>query len=163
MTRHPAILLAAACLATTPVHAAEGPTGPAAAAVRQWFAADLSLGCVDQDGKVLSCSQKNGPTTGVFYGNADGGPGTPDAMALITYLADPTGNAQQTVAAAFRQDGTGQYRFIRRLNGASGTGVVPGTPVRFSGGKVMLTIQAMRPGDSRCCPTGRKQVSLDLR
>ncbi len=87
----------------------------------------------------------------------------PDAVAIVTFLIDPTGNAMGTAAAAFREDAHGRYRFVRRLDSIEGSGIAPGSRVRFGGGKAVMTVMVLRPTDGRCCPTGRKQLSLDLR
>ena len=103
------------------------------------------------------------PAVSVFYGNADGGSGTPDEVAVVNYTTDPTGNGTAVAAAAFRQDAGGSYRFVRRLNGIEGNGIAPSTQVRFGGGKAAMTVVVLKHTDSRCCPTGRKLVSLALR
>ncbi len=158
-----ALLLCAAFGAALPASAADSrPIGPAASAVMKWFGTDRTLGCVTPEGKDVTCGPPNGPGFTVSYGNADGGPGAPDAFVIVTFLTDPTGNAQSTAAAAFHQEGA-TFRFIRRYPDFRGSGLVPGTHVRFGGGKASMTVVTMKPGDSTCCATGRTQLSLPLR
>ena len=153
----------AACTIAMPVLAAGTPSGPAASAVRQWFGSDWSLGCSDPDGHTVPCGPANEPAFTVLYGNADGGGDMPDAVGIVTFVNDPTGNAQGTAAAAFRRDSGGNYRFVRRLNEMHGSGISAGSPARFGGGKVTVTVSVLQPGDGQCCPTGRRQISLNLR
>ncbi len=163
MIRLAALTIASGLVATQVVQAAGAPPGPAGAAFQQWFVSDRDLGCMDPGGRTVACGPSNIPAVGIFYGNADGGSGTPDAVAVVNYTADPTGNGTDVAAAAFHRDAGGSYRFVRRLNGIEGDGVAPGTQVRFGGGKAVMTVVVLKPTDSRCCPTGRKSVSLALR
>ncbi len=157
------LALVGGLLTSQDVHAARPPVGPAAAAVQQWYASDRELGCMEPDGRTVACGPSNMPVFSIFYGNADGGGGTPDAVVILNYVTDPTGNGVAVAAASFRQDAGGRYRFNRHLNGIEGDGVAPGTQVRFGGGAAAMTVVTLRPTDSRCCPTGRKLISLSLR
>ena len=163
MIRPAVLTVAGMALAGLPALAAGAPTGPAASAVQQWFTSDRHLGCVNQDGGDVACGSGNEPSITMLYGNADGGAGTPDAAAFVTYLTDPTGNGQSVAAASFHWDGDGLYRFNRRLYGLEGEMVAPGSRPRWGSGKVAVTMVVLKPTDSRCCPTGRKVVSLQVR
>ncbi len=140
----------------------DGATGAAAPAVRGWFAKDLSLVCSDPNGVTVRCGPANTPTIHIYYGNAGDGPGTPDALAFIRYLTDPTGSAEQVVVAVFRQSGGG-YEFVKRLPTALVGNVVPGAAVRFQHGQASWSAEALRSGDSRSMPTGHKQVTVSIR
>ncbi len=157
-----ALALALAFLPSAPARANE-PTGPAAAAISQWFRSDLQLDCFNPVGGSVPCGPPNQPVFQVAYGNADGGPGTSDAVAVVLYVNDPTGNGQLLAAAAFRQEGSGRYRLGRVLPGLTGAGLASGSPVGFGQGRATMTLIVHRPGDAACCPTGRRQVSLNLR
>ncbi len=157
-------VVAAAALFPPATRAAGGaPGGPAAVAYQQWFASDRQLGCMDRNGGAVACSLANEPYVTILYGNADGGAGTQDAVALLTYLPDPTGNAQANAAAAFHREGEGAYRFTRRLADAPGAMMTPGTQARWGGGKIAMTMVFLQPTDSHCCPTGHKLVTLQVR
>ena len=41
--------------------------------------------------------------------------------------------------------------------------VASGSPTRWGGGKVTVTMIVLKPGDGSCCPTGHKLVGLSLR
>jgi hypothetical protein len=143
--------------------AAEIVDGPAQAAATQWFSSDAALGCVTPDGVDIACGPRNGPSWHIFYGNADGGPGMPDAVAVVTYQSDPTGNAFNAAAAGFRQDPDGHFRLVSKADDVGAAGLVPGAPVVFGNGQAVFTVQAMNPGDSACCLTGTKRVEMPLR
>ncbi len=93
---------------------------------------------------------------------ADGGPGTPDALAFIQYVNDPTGNAEQLAVVVFRQTGGG-YQFVKRLPPNTAGNLAPGAVVRFQNGQASWSMEVLRASDSRSMPTGRKQVSVSIR
>ena len=163
MIRLAVLTVAGMALVGLPALAAGAPTGPAAGAVQQWFTSDRHLGCVNQEGGDVACGPDNETYVTLLYGNADGGVGTPDAVAFVTYNTDLLGNSQNIVAAAFHRDGDSPYRFNRRLYGLEGEMVAPGSRPRWGSGKVAVTMVVLKPTDSRCCPTGRKVVSLQVR
>ena len=136
-------------------------TGAAASAVRQWFTRDLSLECSDPNGATVHCGPANTPVIHIQYGNAGEGPGTPDALAFVQYVNDPTGNAQQLAVAVFRQTGDG-YQFVKRLPTMVGN-LAPGAAVRFQHGQATWTAVALQRSDSRSMPTGHKQVTVSIR
>ena len=136
--------------------------GAAAPAVREWFTRDLTLECSDPNGVTVHCGPSNTPVINIQYGNAGGGPGTPDALAFIQYLGDPTGNAEQFAVAVFRQTGAG-YQFVRRLPPAMVGNLAPGAAVRFGNGQASWTATALQRSDSRSMPTGHKQVTVSIR
>ena len=161
------LLVALSVLLPLGVHAAsedDGATGAAAPAVDQWFARDLSLGCLTRTGAPVRCGRDNGPTIHIYYGNADGGAGSPDALAFIRFVDDPSGNGEQLAVALFHQSRTGaDYQFVKRLPAAQVGDVVPGTPVRFEHGRASWTMLSLQSDDSRSMPTGRRQASVSLR
>ena len=142
----------------------DGATGAAATAVDQWFARDLSLGCLTRTGAPVRCGRDNAPTIHVYYGNADGGAGSPDALAFIRFVDDPSGNGEQLAVALFHQSRSGaDYRFVKRLPPAQVGDVAPGTPVRFEHGRATWTMLSLQSDDSKSMPTGRRQTSVSLR
>ncbi len=151
----------AAAIPIAPGYAAAQPAGAAMRAVTEWYGSDRSLGCMDPQGQVVGCGSKNEHSFQIFYGNAHGGPGNPDAVAILTYQPDPTGNGLGSVAAYFRQTGAG-YTFVRRLPGYNGISATPGAQARFGGGRVVIPVIYYKDSDLHCCPTGRRQVSLML-
>ena len=146
---------------TAPCRAGEG-TSPVASAAEQWFLSDPSLGCLNRQERKAVCGRDNEHSIAVYYGNADGGSGSQDAVVVATYLVNPLGNLQSSAVAYFHQDGS-NYRFVKRLPDVEGLSVAPGSPVRFGAGRVTMTIVTFKPMDPHCCPSGRKQVSLQLR
>ena len=98
----------------------------------------------------------------MYYGDADGGTSDKDALAIVNYLNDPSGNSGSIAGAYFKRDGSG-YRFVKTVPGVSGQGVAPGTKVRFGGGKAVLIMLTMRPGDFSCCLTGKTPLTVSLR
>jgi hypothetical protein len=149
-----AILVIVACL-TVPVTA-----GPAPAdlpdAYRHWFVSDRSVTCVTPDGRDRHCSITEAEHVEVRRNPADTA-----ALVFVTYLPDPTatGDATQLAAAAFRRD-AGGWRLVRAIPDAGGA---PAGKVVFAGGTATYPVAVPKPGDPRCCPTGRRQVSIDLR
>ena len=161
------LLLALSVLLPFGVHAAsgdDGAVGAAAPAVDQWFGRDLSLGCLTRTGAPVRCGRDNGPTIHIYYGNADGGAGSPDALAFIRFVDDPSGNGEQLAVALFHQFRPGaDYRLVKRLPPAQVGDVAPGTLVRFERGRAIWTMLSLQSDDSRSMPTGRKQTSVSLR
>ena len=153
--------------AVLPTFALAGPggdeaAGAAAPAVRQWFTRDLSLECSDPNGVTVHCGAANTPAIRIQYGNAGGGSGSPDAIAFVQYLNDPTGNAEQLAVAVFRQTG-GNYQFVKRLPPATVGNLASGAAVRFQNGQASWAAEALRAGDSRSMATGRRQVTVSIR
>ncbi|KQP32855.1 hypothetical protein ASF25_17755 [Methylobacterium sp. Leaf100] len=141
------------------------PMGPAMAgpaqadltgAFRRWFATDPSVTCVTPDGRDRRCSITQAEHVEVRRSPADTA-----ALVFVTYLPDPTaiGNATQLAAAAFRRD-PGGWRLVRTIPSAGGA---PAGKVAFTGETASYPVAVPKPGDPRCCPTGRRQVSIDLR
>ncbi len=143
--------------------AADGLTGPASPAVRAWFLGDGTLGCVDPDGHDRKCRADSSPRFQTFYGDADGGSGQPDAVVLVAYLNDPTGNAEQFAVAAFRQTASGAYRFVKTYPGVPGNGPAPGSTVRFGGGRATWDAVATPPYGTRAVSSTRQHVFIVLR
>ena len=143
--------------------AADGLSGPASPAVRAWFASDVTLGCVDPDGHDRPCRADSSPHYQTFYGDADGGSGQPDAVILVTYLNDPTGNAEQFAVAAFRQTASGTYRFVKTFPGAASNGPAAGSTVRFGGGRATWDAVRTPPYGARAVSSTRQHVSISLR
>ncbi len=137
---------------------AAGASGPAAAAANQWFGSDRALGCYTHEGQNSVCGSWIDQHMNIYYG----GDGNQDALAIVVYGKDPTGNALYTAAAYFHQDG-GAFRFVKSFTDLRGHGLAPKTTVRFAGGKAMLTMLTLRPGDALCCLTGRTSMTLNLR
>ena len=157
-----AFLVCATIVVSAPAMAADGATGPAATAALQWYSSDQSLGCLGPDAVTVACGAHNEPVLKLYYGNADGGPGAPDVLAVVLYLPDPTGNAQSDAVALFRREADG-FHFVRRLPNLGGHGLVPGSLVSFGNGRATVTVLVPKPGESGCCLTGRKTVELPLR
>jgi hypothetical protein len=134
--------------------------GPARAelvgAYQRWFASDPSVTCVTPDGRDRRCSITQAEHVEVKRNSADTA-----ALVFITYLPDPTaiGNATQLAAAAFRRD-AGGWRLVQTISGAGGA---PAGKVVFTGDTATYAVEVAKPGDPRCCPSGRQQVSVDLR
>ena len=151
-------LMAATFALSGVAEAAPGANGPAGPAAEQWFHTDRSLGCFSPQAQPSVCGPwiEHGLT--VYYG----GDANQDALAVVTYVNDPTGNAQSIAAASFHQDG-GTFRFVKTISGLRGVGIAPGTAVRIVNGKATLTMLVQKPSDPRCCPTGRDTQTLTLR
>lgn len=134
--------------------------GPAPAdltgAFQHWFVTDPSVTCVTPNGRDRRCS-----ITEVEHVEVKRNPSDTAALVFIAYLPDPTaiGNATQLAAAAFRKD-AGGWRLVRTI---TATGGVPAGKVTFTSETATYAVAAPKPGDPRCCPSGRKQVSVDLR
>lgn len=134
--------------------------GPASArssladAVGRWYRTDPAIACVSPDGRSSRCSSSDGPTTSVHLD-----PGGRAALVFLTWLPDPTGNAEETAAAVFR-DGPDGWRLARRLPGLR---TKPASKVAFQGGTAQFAVEVLKPGDARCCPTGRKPMRVDIR
>ncbi|WP_156629677.1 hypothetical protein [Methylobacterium sp. Leaf85] len=153
-SRLAAVLVIGVCL-TVPATA-----GPAQAdlpdAYRHWFVSDRSVTCVTPDGRDRRCA-----TSAVEHVEVKRNPADTAALVFITYLPDPTaiGNATQLAAAAFRRGADG-WRLVRTIRSAGG---VPTGKVAFTGETGTYLVAVPKPGDPRCCPSGRRQVSIDLR
>ena len=86
---------------------------------------------------------------------------TPDAstaIAFVTYLPDPTGNAAASAAATFRQQGT-EWRHARTLAGIRNP--LAGE-ISFFDRAATFAVAMPRRGDAYCCPTGRKTYHVAL-
>ncbi len=137
-----------AALALTAVQAfADEPAGPAAAAVAAWFRTSTVVECVSPDGKGRRCTP-DASTTWDIRVSPDGH----QAVAWATYTTDPTGNATATAAAVFRREGE-TWRLNRELPGADRS---PAGEVKWQGELLHYTVAVLKPGDARCCATGRE-------
>lgn len=136
------------------------PAAPASArasladAIQRWYRTDPAIVCVSPQGRPSRCPLSDDLTTNVSLD-----PEGSAAVVFLTWLTDPTGNAEGTAAAVFR-DGPDGWRITRRLPGIHAK---PAGKVVFRGDTATFTIEVMRPDDARCCPTGRKAVRVDLR
>ena len=97
----------------------------------------------------------------IYYGDASGHGAQSDALAIVTFVPDPTGNAQGQVVAYFRQQ-PGGYRLIHKSTKIAGLGLAPGSQVVFANGRASFDTLTLNPNDGRCCPTGHKHISLSL-
>lgn len=122
-------------------------------AVRTWFATDRSIVCVDPNGNDRRCAI-NGDT----HLELRRSPDASTALAFVTYLPDPTGNATVTTAAIFRAGETG-WRHVRTLPEIRSP--LAGK-VTFDERTATFAVAVPRQGDSRCCPTGRKTYRVAL-
>lgn len=151
----PAVLLGLAAALAAPAIAGPAPS-ELSDAYRGWFVLDPSVTCTTPDGRDRRCGMSDVSQVGVHRNPAD-----TLALVFVAYLPDPTavGDATQLAAAAFRRDAAG-WHLLRTLPVG---GSEPAGPVAFAGGFASYRVTVPRPGDPRCCPTGRRQVSLDLR
>lgn len=123
-------------------------------AIGRWHRTDPAIVCVSPDGRPGRCPPSDDITTKI-----DLAPGGGVALAFLTWLPDPTGNAEQTAAAVFR-DGPEGWHLARRLPGIHAK---PTGAATFQGGTALFAVEVLRPGDARCCPTGRRTVRVNLR
>ncbi len=122
----------------------------------------MTLECSDPNGVTVHCGPANSPKIRIQYGNAGGGSGTPDALAFVQYVNDPTGSAEQLAVAVFRQTGDG-YQFVKRLPPTMVGNLAPGAAVQFQHGQESWTAAALQGSDSRSMSTGHKQVTVSIR
>lgn len=133
---------------------AEEAKGPAAGAISHWYRSDPAIECVGPTtGKVERC----GPGHSEML-SADYSPDGRHALAFATWVTDPTGNAVGAAVALFERDGDA-WRKARDLK-------TVGTPEerkgRWTASAVGFDMAVMKPGDSRCCATGRKSYTVAL-
>lgn len=121
--------------------------GPAANAVEAWFQSAKQSFCVSPDGNDVRCTDRNKPYTTIGYASGGG------AIAFVRFQADPTGNAENLEVATFRKEG-GQWTFVRKVEKIFGQGP---SKIGFEGEKAIFSMQVLRDGDGRCCPTGTKR------
>lgn len=122
-------------------------------AVLAWFATDRSIVCVDPDGNDRRCTLD--ADTHVELRRS---PDASTALAFVTYLPDPTGNASVTTAAIFGAGETG-WRHVRTLSEIRGA--LAGK-VTFGDRTATFAVAVPRRGDSHCCPTGRKTYRVAI-
>ncbi|AMB44068.1 hypothetical protein [Methylobacterium sp. AMS5] len=122
-------------------------------AVRAWFITGRSIVCVDPDGNDRRCSVDE--DTHIELRRS---PDASRALAFVTYLPDPTGNATATTAAIFRAGETG-WRHVRTLTEVRDP--LAGKVI-FSDRTATFAVAVPRRGDAHCCPTGRKTYRVGL-
>lgn len=127
--------------------------GPAAGAVDAWFRSPKQLFCGSPEGNDVPCTSRNGPRYTIGYA-----PGGGTAIAFVRFQADPTGNAENLEVATFRNEG-GRWTYVRKVQNVFGQGP---DRIAFEGGKAVFTMQVLREGDGRCCPTGTKRYSVQV-
>ena len=123
---------------------------------RDWFSRDMKLGCINTNADPIRCRITEDTNFHIYYSGD-----RTKALAVVEYLPDATGNAGAAAAVALTESpvtggwtvGTPVYRL---------TGQEP-TAVKFAGPKVSFVLKTMRPSDPRCCPSGSKTYSLNLR
>lgn len=122
-------------------------------AVRIWFGTDRSIVCVDPDGNGRRCAVDD--DTHIEFRRS---PDASTAIAFVTYLPDPTGNATASAAATFRRQGT-EWRHARTLAGIRNP--LAGE-ISFVDRVATFAVAMPRRGDAYCCPTGRKTYRVAL-
>lgn len=127
--------------------------GPAADAVDAWFRSAKQPLCVSPDGNDVACTGRNSPRYTIGYA-----PGGGAAIAFVSFQADPTGNAENLEVGTFRNEG-GRWTFVRRVETIFGQGP---DRIAFQGDKAVFTMQVLRDGDGRCCPTGTKRHAVQV-
>ena len=125
--------------------------GAAAGAVDAWFRSALL--CASPEGDDVRCTKRNSPHYTIGYA-----PGGNAAIAVVRFQADPTGNAENLEVATFRNEG-GRWSFVRKVEKIFGQGP---DGIAFEGGKAVFTMQVLRDGDPRCCPTGTKRYAVQV-
>jgi hypothetical protein len=128
------------------------PSGPAKAAVERWFTAGSGPICSDTNGADAPCDLGRALAFRTFY---DAG-GT-DALVFALY-SPSVGNAVSRAVAQFRRAGQ-DWTLVRTVTGVYGEGP---DSLSFEGGRATFTMDALMPGDARCCLTGKQRYTLDL-
>ena len=127
--------------------------GPAAGAVDAWFRNAKQPLCVSPQGNDVRCSGRNDPRYTIGYAPSGDG-----AIAIVRFQADPTANSDNLVVATFRSEG-GRWTFARKVENIFGQGP---DRIGFEGAKAVFTMQVLRDGDGRCCPTGTKRYTVQV-
>lgn len=135
------------------IHAGAASAVELPEAVRAWFATDRSIVCVDPDGNDRRCA-----IDADTHLELRRSPDASTALAFVTYLPDPTGNATVTTAAIF-QAGERGWRHVRTLPEVRSA--LAGK-VTFDDRTATFAVAVPRRGDSHCCPTGRKTYRVAL-
>jgi hypothetical protein len=128
------------------------PSGPAKAAVERWFTAGSGPICSDTNGADAPCDLGRALAFRTFY---DAG-GT-DALVFAHY-SPSIGNAVSLAVAQFRRAGQ-DWTLVRTVTGVYGEGP---DGLSFESGRATFTMDALMPGDARCCLTGKQRYTLDL-
>ncbi|MCY1644761.1 hypothetical protein [Methylorubrum sp. SL192] len=128
------------------------PSGPAKAVVERWFTAGSGPICSDANGADAPCDLGRALAFRTFY--AAGGT---DALVFAHY-SPSVGNAVSLAVAQFRRAGQ-DWTLVRTVTGVYGEGP---DSLSFEGGRATFTMDALMPGDARCCLTGKQRYTLDL-
>jgi hypothetical protein len=127
-----------------------GPAGPVASSFLR--SAKIECGSDEKTKKPILCPVAD-TIMGAKLFHFDGA-----AVLFATYQGDPSGNAVGQLAVLFRDDGGG-YKPVARNNNVFGEDPREATLV---GDIISYTSTSMKPGDPRCCPTGRTRLSLQI-
>ena len=93
----------------------------------------------------------------VFYGDLTG-TGTNDAIAFLYHPSG--GNSDVLTTWIWRDTGNG-YQLTRAPSIKEVFGIDP-RDVKFSAGRIAVTMTVPKPDDPRCCPTGKRKFSLSI-
>jgi hypothetical protein len=148
------VLVAVASLVVTASVARADDTvpGPARASAERWFVERGPKPCYAPKEDLWGKCHLTSATA--WKATYDGD----DAVVAVTWLPDPTGNAEATAAAYFRKTASGAYEFVRELDGLRGAI----DRIAVHGGAANILVVTMKPGDARCCPTGRTELAFNL-
>jgi hypothetical protein len=136
-----------------------GPTdrGPAADAFRRWFV--TRSGCFDRQAREARCSLSvNLEGFKLYYGDAGHGHDG-DVLVLAMVLEDPTGNGDVPLVGYLRREGAA-YRFVEELPDVHAAGIVPGTAVRFTPGRISFVGLTHREAEGRDSRTGATPITV---
>ncbi|MEH3116800.1 MAG: hypothetical protein PGN25_04135 [Methylorubrum populi] len=147
-----AVGILTAALSSARSEAGVGIPGPARGAIERWFSRGGGPVCTDATGSDTVCDLGRLLAMQVKY---DAGVG--QALAFATY-SPAVGNATSLVVAQFRRGERG-WALVRTLSGVYGEGP---DIVSFQGGKATFVMNALMPGDARCCLSGKQRYAVDL-
>ncbi|SON56376.1 hypothetical protein HDIA_2835 [Hartmannibacter diazotrophicus] len=131
--------------------------GPAAAAINDQLEKTI-LQCFSM-GEEKPCKMSELFLNGsVFYGDYSGD-GVDDAVAFLYMQNAGGGNSFDINIWAFK-GAAGGFAFDREVQDVFGT---EPRNAKFSKGKLAITTTMPKPGDPRCCPTGKKTWTIGLK
>lgn len=115
------------------------------------------MDAAEQHGKVLSLQGPTYRLTRLERGDFSGD-GEDDAIVL--YSIDSFGvNAVFVEMHAFRREGPR----VRHVGQLKNRGLIDWETFRIEPGRVSYEATTLRPGDARCCPSGREHISFTIR
>lgn len=148
------LLISTAALSASPARLEKGiaPAGPAKVAVERWFTGNRNIICTDNSGKDGQCDLGRALAFRTFYA-----PNDTDAFVFAYYSSD-IGNAVSIAVAQFHRVGS-EWSLTRPVKGVYGEGP---DQLSFENGKAVFAMDALMPGDARCCLTGKQRYVVDL-